>query len=273
VSNENWKPQNVLLGTSGSAPIIKSGDKKPEGRLAPYVSSLWWMSWEIPSEVQIPFLVIPTGCMSVVFDKGQQPRGLGAMVVGVRTIAHNMTLEGTGYMVGLIFHPGGSWPLLKTDATSLTNNVAPLSKYTTSATGPLERMVMETNFDEQCQMLQNFFSPLFPLKVDPNIILIQEVYAFIASLDYNPQMEEISNHFHLSERKLQRLFKQYVGVTPKALIITKRFQWAAKLILQGQDLNWADFAAELGYTDQAHFIKDFKKITGHTPERAKNLRG
>jgi AraC-like DNA-binding protein len=69
----------------------------------------------------------------------------------------------------------------------------------------------------------------------------------------------------VSLRQLQRLFSEYVGVTPKWVIHRYRLLEAAERIATGTVIHWADLAFELGYADQAHFIRDFKRLVGRSP--------
>jgi AraC-like DNA-binding protein len=69
----------------------------------------------------------------------------------------------------------------------------------------------------------------------------------------------------MGKRTLQRLFSQYVGVSPKWVIKRYRLHEAADQLGAGEVVDWAKLAVDLGYFDQAHFIKDFKTIVGQTP--------
>ena len=79
------------------------------------------------------------------------------------------------------------------------------------------------------------------------------------------KVEQICERTGLSIRQLQRLFYKYVGVTPKWVIKRFRLQEAAERIEQDEQLEWTDLALQLGYFDQAHFIKDFKSVLGQSP--------
>ena len=66
-------------------------------------------------------------------------------------------------------------------------------------------------------------------------------------------------------RTLQRLFARYVGVSPKWVLRRYRLHEAAAALAREQDRPWAEVAAELGYFDQSHFIRDFTAAIGLTP--------
>ena len=71
----------------------------------------------------------------------------------------------------------------------------------------------------------------------------------------------------LGKRTLERLFREYVGVGPKWVIQHYRLQEAAEYAATPKPRDWADLAVRLGYADQAHFIRDFKRFVGQSPTR------
>lgn len=80
------------------------------------------------------------------------------------------------------------------------------------------------------------------------------------------RVDQLSSHWNLHTRKLQRLFNQYVGISPKTVIQLYRLQNAAECIERGLACDLGKLSQDLGYHDQSHFIKDFKSIIGSTPE-------
>ncbi len=73
-----------------------------------------------------------------------------------------------------------------------------------------------------------------------------------------------------SERYIQKLFLDNVGITPKSFSNIHRFNKSLQLI-QTADLPLTSIAYDCGYYDQAHFIKEFKKFTGLTPSEVRAL--
>ena len=68
-----------------------------------------------------------------------------------------------------------------------------------------------------------------------------------------------------SLRALQRLFSEYVGVSPKWVIRRYRLHEITERLAAGGPVDWAGLAAELGYADQAHLVRDFRAMVGETP--------
>ncbi len=106
--------------------------------------------------------------------------------------------------------------------------------------------------------------PLLP--VDPEGELIERIVALVEGRTDLVTVAQLCAESNVSERALQRLTHRRLGLTPKWLIQRRRLQEAAeRLRTTGGTL--AETAASLGYADQAHFTRDFSRVTGTTPSR------
>jgi AraC-like DNA-binding protein len=77
----------------------------------------------------------------------------------------------------------------------------------------------------------------------------------------------LTEEFGASERQLQRLLAEYVGVSPKWVMRRARLHEAALRADTGDDVDWAALARDLGYADQAHLTRDFTATLGTSPAR------
>ena len=80
-------------------------------------------------------------------------------------------------------------------------------------------------------------------------------------------MDDVVEREGIGKRTLQRLFSEYVGVSPKRVIRRYRLHEAEERLAEGRELNLAALALDLGYFDQAHFARDVKAIVGGAPAR------
>jgi AraC-like DNA-binding protein len=69
----------------------------------------------------------------------------------------------------------------------------------------------------------------------------------------------------MTPRTLQRLFADYVGVSPKWVMRRARLHEAAERADSGEPVDWAGLASDLGYADQAHLTRDFTATIGVPP--------
>jgi AraC-like DNA-binding protein len=79
-------------------------------------------------------------------------------------------------------------------------------------------------------------------------------------------LQKLSGHFGFSERYIQKLFLNWVGITPQNFFSVQRFNKSLELI-RSSGGTLTSIAQECGYYDQAHFIKEFKSYTGLTPSQ------
>jgi AraC-like DNA-binding protein len=80
-----------------------------------------------------------------------------------------------------------------------------------------------------------------------------------------PMMRDVADVVGASPSSLARAFRATFGITPHAYRERRRIEAARDRILRGQPL--ADVAAELGYVDQAHLTRRFRRFLGTTPGR------
>ncbi|MFE5298319.1 DUF6597 domain-containing transcriptional factor [Streptomyces sp. NPDC056632] len=82
------------------------------------------------------------------------------------------------------------------------------------------------------------------------------------------RVSDLARSAGLSSRSLQRLFAAHVGVGPKWVILRYRIHEALERAEAGSATappDWARLAAELGYSDQAHLVRDFTATVGVPP--------
>lgn len=102
------------------------------------------------------------------------------------------------------------------------------------------------------------------LPVDEQGQLINRVVAWLVEHPEVTRVDELAAEFAMTERSLQRLVEQRVGMTPKWLIQRRRLHDAVERLKAGRT-SLVDIAVELGYADQAHFTHDFRTVSGMTP--------
>jgi AraC-like DNA-binding protein len=76
----------------------------------------------------------------------------------------------------------------------------------------------------------------------------------------------------VSANHLAAQFKSHVGVTPKLVARIYRFARLIVSVDAARPVDWPGLAHTAGYFDQAHFSREFKNFTGHTPTEYLALR-
>lgn len=78
-------------------------------------------------------------------------------------------------------------------------------------------------------------------------------------------VDTLSKEVCISPRQLEREFKNKLGISPKTYMRMARLNHVQQIVLQQPDVSLAQLSYLSGYSDQAHFVKDFKKLTGQLP--------
>ena len=229
----------------------------PADDLAPFVEHFWTVAWDV-AEPEV-HEVLPHPSVQLVLEEGNSRVG------GVPTGRFTRRLEGRGRVLGTKFRPGGFRPFLGRPVSSLTDRTMTLDEIF----GP-EGLELETRAlacadpREGFEVVQEFLLGFDPVP-DPAIELVGRIAERAATDRDITRVDHLVKEFALSTRKLQRLFDEYVGVTPKWIIQRYRLHEAAERIAAGTTTDGATLAQDLGYADQAHFIRDFKKLVGTSP--------
>ena len=132
----------------------------------------------------------------------------------------------------------------------------------------LQMMLREQNMDELCYLLQevveSFMDAAFAQK-DPGNVSIRQALRFIAD-NYSQKLTlaVVSKHVGLSANHFSTLFHKSMGISFQEHLSRVRVEESKRLLLSGQyALN--DIAIAMGFSDQSHYCKVFKRITGISP--------
>lgn len=83
----------------------------------------------------------------------------------------------------------------------------------------------------------------------------------------NIRVADIAKELYISQRTIERKFKEFLGLSPTSFIRNKKLYLAANLLDQGESVLTA--GANVGYSDNSYFIELFKQYYGMTPYQYK----
>jgi AraC-like DNA-binding protein len=227
--------------------------------LAELVERHWLVSWDLPQGRRASVTLLPHPCVNIVFD-----RGMVAMA-GVGSERFTYVYEGRGRVFGVKFRPGAFHPFLGGPVSALTDRTLPLRTLWGAAADRLADALSAARdlaalVDAAERHLRAHWPP-----PDPAIAEVGRIVHALLHDRTITQVGEVSARFGVTPRTLQRLFQRYVGVSPKWVLRRYRLHEAAARLAEGTSGTWAEVAAELGYFDQPHFIRDFTRAIGMTP--------
>jgi AraC-like DNA-binding protein len=231
-----------------------------------FVEHYWVVTWDLRD--QEPYLSenLPYPTVHLVIEKDK------SNVFGVMKGKFSVLLKEKGRAFGVKFRPGAFYPFVKTPVSRFTDGFISLSDGFGTDALALETMILLLEDEEKMiNVAENFLRERLP-EYDEHVVAVNKVIDAIAADGTIIKVDDVVARLNLNKRWLQRLFSRYVGVSPKWVIKRYRLHEAAQKLARGEVKDWPMLALELGYFDQAHFIKDFKAMIGKAPvEYAKHI--
>ncbi|WP_417236976.1 helix-turn-helix domain-containing protein [Bizionia paragorgiae] len=172
-------------------------------------------------------------------------------------------------VVGVLFYPYVINGLWKFAASDLTDNVQKLENVLNI--GTLTDTVINTqNVMEQIQLI-SWFLLKFVKRTDVNDSWVKDAVSYIKSQNGLLRVSDVSEYFKISERKLERDFKEAIGVTPKHYLQVSRFQKVLQELKKEDVGKLTALAYDYNFSDQPHFNRTFRKLSGFNPRKLKSL--
>jgi AraC-like DNA-binding protein len=259
------KPRGILNPKLGEQKF-QLARYEPSEPLAFFVEHYWTVKWDLRGQTPYNSETLPHPSIHLTVEPET------AHLVGIVTRKFSRLLQEQGWVFGIKFNPGAFYPFVQRPIATFTDKTIPLADvFGTKGIGYAEAMRAATNDEARVAIAEEFLNSFAPPH-DENVALVKGVVETIATERAITKVDHLVSRFKLNKRGLQRLFNEYVGVSPKWVIQRYRLHEAADQVAAGEVVDWAKLAVDLGYFDQAHFIKDFKAMVGVTPaEYAKTL--
>ncbi|MBI2427571.1 MAG: AraC family transcriptional regulator [Ignavibacteriales bacterium] len=250
------KPRGILHPQKGEQ-FFHLQRYSPSDDLRFFVEHYWSVQWNVPAPQTQEILPHPS--VHLVIEQGNSG------ILGVVTGKFTRVLQGSGWVFGIKFNPGAFYPFAKFPISEMTDRRLHLSDiFHSDGTAYEEEMLSLNDEGKKVECAERFLRAHLPLK-DETMELIQQIVGRIMTDKGILNVGQIASAFSLTARTLQRLFNQYVGVGPKWIIKRYRMHEAVEQMNEGGVVNWVQLALDLGYYDQAHFIKDFRTLIGKSP--------
>ena len=163
--------------------------------------------------------------------------------------------------IGVYFEPTALKSIFGVDANELTNQHISIDELVN--TNITDQLSDTTSSNQRIELLSSFLIHLAEQRSTES----EKVNFATAQLQKGVSLPKIQSELNLSERSLERYFKQHIGISPNLYARINRFQLALENIRQTQFDKLTDIAYQCNYYDQSHFIREFKEFSGTSPKR------
>jgi AraC-like DNA-binding protein len=233
--------------------------RAPAPALGPYVAWYWCVRWDLRGRPAHRQVTLPHASAHLTVEEGR------AWLYGPPRRRFERVLAGAGRVVGVRFTPGG--------LTAFLGRTVGEERIPASALPGLDGVMLAAaltgavDLDVAAEVLDATLTAIMPAELDPAVVTVDRAVRLVESDPSIMRVTELADRIGLRPRALQRLFATYVGVSPGWVIRRRRLQEVALRATEGGPVDWSRLAADLGYYDQAHLVRDFTATVGVSPAR------
>jgi AraC-like DNA-binding protein len=255
---------------------------EPGHDLRTFVKCYWTL--ESPKEAKLERqTIVPDGCIEMIFHYGdlyrqyiehplpRQPQRNSiiqpkSFVIGQLTRPLEIEPTGDTGIFAVRFHPNGFLPFATMPINEMKNTAISLDKLFGKDGQEIEQEILTAiSTPERIKFIELF---LLNRLTDTETInrIVKPTVETILTANGQLSVNELSKLTKINRRQLERKFSTAIGLSPKQLSKTIRLQATLMMLLNKNVTSLTALAYENEYYDQAHFIKDFKELTGVTPK-------
>ncbi len=260
---DTYKP--LQPSVKGHADGMVYQEIRPVGEIRKYVYCIWQLRTRSRLSEPYTYRVVSDGCIDIFFD---HRHSTDSFIMGFCRKYVAFSIGNDFDYIGIRFLPGAFPGLFSLNAKKLSNRSVKLDSLLPDLSQWIAtHMSIGKSFKVSAEILEEWLSqkimqqkPSFDNRFLKAVIIIFEKRGY---LDVATDLD-----IGLSPRQLRRVFNYYIGTTPKAFSNVVRFQEVLYAKPSRQSLRKQKFYYDLGFFDQAHFIKNFKTFYGITPSEA-----
>lgn len=246
----------------------------PAPPLSRHVESVWFARGRIPYRRE---RIAPTGSTVAVFVLGDPiletpDNGRGStflaeqgFLIGPHTGPVINEPTGETHAVGVVTTPIGCPAVFGIGPSTIRGRVIDLLEAWRPAESTRKAIVAVDDPAEILAVLQDrLLANLYP--EPPGIERVERAVELLQDDPARP-VADVADRLGVSHGHLDREFTRIVGLSPGALSKLLRVRRLLEEIDVSGEIPWSGLAVELGWFDQAHLIRDFKRHTGVTPSK------
>ncbi len=228
---------------------------------ATLVRHFWVPRWSLPEGVRLREDVLEYPTTNLVIEPAE------ARLHRAQRGRSGRTLVGSGWAFGVMLQPGTARGLVGASIRTVPASAELSALGLDGADGlvaHIRRLVAAEDDLAAVGLFENWILDRLP-EPDDEALLVDEIVSAVEADRELLRVEQLAARFGIGIRRLQRLIGSHIGFSPKWLIQRYRLQEAAAALRDAHPPALAELAATLGYSDQAHFSREFKTVVGSTP--------
>lgn len=204
-----------------------------------------------------------SGCIIYTFENNDFSSSLWGATTKTVTVKNDINLKKIRFFIE--FMPGGLHAITGIKQSELCDIQVQVGEVDKDLSFSLiQAMEISNNIDNMLSMVNIIFLKAIEKKNRQHAV-IESALNIIKATNGRLMIKELSAKEYISERHLNRLFNEYIGINAKMFSRLVRVNHSINILKKIDYESCLNIAQILGYFDQSHFIRDFKQICGITP--------
>lgn len=252
--------------------------KKPSLSLVEFVAHFW--EKYNPADQKIAYereRVLPENYLNLTFSLGSpyyrslEEKGefhaLNSPQLETLHTGHNFYKhQADNHIFGIKFLPGGLYPFVELDFSTLVNVSLDMSQvFGAEANLLAEELYHLPHFEARVACMERFLQKKISNSRLQKFRFIQTGTHLLTDQSADADIASTAAQLNTNYKTLSRGFHEVIGISPKHFAQIQRFEKALELLATKPEWSCTEIGYHLGYYDQAHFIREFKKLALETP--------
>ena len=182
---------------------------------------------------------------------------------GLRDKICNIQQTGKICVLGISFYSFGLYPFINRSLEQIQNQIIPLHTFSTTLDKMFQSIIPNNITEDTIALIEKILCSEF--RIEKSYMQKAQLIRKFTEADNTIKIKKFCDEFKINQKTFERMFLRYCGYTPKKLLRLKRFQSASNHLVHQKPQNLSEIAYDNDFTDQAHFIKEFKNFTGAAP--------
>lgn len=254
---------------------IRVNEYKPDKSLSPFIEWYWMGSFNDRASGNLSWRVVPSGYVELIIHLTDLHCDLPGFqgwsqspnytIIGLQTKPYVVRFSNNVRVFGIRLKPEGIYNVFGVRASEFMDVYEDMS------------LVMGRSFRDFCDQLTMKKNAKNMLQIANQYLIktakrngnnpgyVNNAAELIRKSGGVLKMEDLTDSVFIGLRQLEREFKERIGISPKKYLRISRLIQVHRLLEANKELNLTQVAYQLGYTDQAHFIRDYRSIIGEKP--------
>lgn len=200
-------------------------------------------------------------------NSGANTGNLSTVLFGHQTEVTNRFVGNNFLLIQVVFKPGALYRLTGIPSNYLTNQYIDAQTVFSNDIKSINDKINECkSYTQMIQAVEAYLCNEIN-RTSHNIHPLDLATTKLFSTNFIPSVDELAKSSYQSTRHFERHFKQRMGISPKYFLKVMRFENAFRMKNKHPGLDWLTIAISCGYHDYQHLARDYKDLTGMTPNQ------